>query len=373
MILAELTTQLRRYLQAAAANGDLPRSAAGLTAHGTWRPKVTAVTPVTAATPAAARAPGTYATSLPFQLAHLTGEPPVTAANRVAEALTGLPWISAVRPASGYLTITVTQACLAAAPARIIAAGPAVARSDALAGQELTAPRLPDLALEPVWPQAWRAQHRALLGRLAEAAGASVQYFEGERMPATPSGVWANERTPAAAMACLGADAVRYALARAASPVQSVIEAQLDRPLDVSNPFVLVRHAHADAASTLRWAAELELAPSCPPMPSRPAPVTAALRPGELGVIDHLSWFPERVASASRRRRPVDLTAYLETLAGAWIDCSKRYPALPFGGSGAPAEPAGDLARARYELAGAVRTIIAAGLDLLAVTAPVRI
>ncbi len=366
MILAEFTAHISRDLQAAVAGGELPPSAAALTANGTWRPP-------SRATASAGPAPGTYVTSLPFQLARLTGEPPEAAAARLAAAVARLPWVSATRQESGYLSITVTPARLAALPATIVAAGPAVARSDALSGLQLTSPPLPDLALEPTWAQAWRSQHRAILGRLADAAGADVHFSQDERMPATPSGIWASERTPASAMAYFGVDAVRYALARVPGPSQPAIEAQLERPLEVSNPFVLVRHAHADAASAWRRAAELELTPGLQATRQHPLPVAAGPHHAELTLIDLLSWLPERVAAASRRRRPADLTGYLETTAGAWIDCAHRFPALPFGGSGAPEEPAGAVALARLELADAVRTVLAAGLDLLAVTAPARI
>ncbi len=365
MILAELTAHISRCLQAAVAAGELPPSVAVLTADGTWRQPAGAA--------ATAPAPGTYVTSLPFQLARLTAEPPAAATARLAADVARLPWVSATRQDGGYLSITVSPARLAAIPAAIVAVGPAAARSGALASQHLTAPRLPDLAREPTWAHAWRSQHRALLGRLADAAGADVQFSEGERMPATPSGIWASDRTPAAALAYFGADAVRYALARVPGSSQSAIEAQMNRPLDVSNPFVLLRHAHAEAASARRRADELKLTSVLPAPARHPLAAGAGPQLAELRLIDRLSWLPERVAAAARRRRPADLTGYLEATAGAWIDCAHRFPALPFGGDGAPAEPAGILAMARLELAEAVRTVLAAGLDLLAVTAPVRI
>ncbi len=185
-----------------------------------------------------------------------------------------------------------------------------------------------------------------------------------------------------------------YTLARTGGPSPAAIEAQLRRPLDLSNPFVLVRHAHADAASTLRWAAELELitgAPSVNPLDQTPPTVRpqpaepqsaeplptesppTELEPIELKLIETLSWLPERVAAACRRNRPADLAVYLEHLAAAWLECAQSCPALSFRGRNAPPEPAGTLALARLELAEAVRTTLAAGLGLLAVPAPARI
>ena len=67
--------------------------------------------------------------------------------------------------------------------------------------------------------------------------------------------------------------------------------------------------------------------------------------PPELVLVDMMSWLPERVAAAARRRRPAELAAYLENLAGMWLDCADSCPALPFRGRGAPAVPAGSRRR----------------------------
>src|SRR5262249_10929870 len=95
--------------------------------------------------------------------------------------------------------------------------------------------------------------------------------------------------------------------------------------------------------------------------------------PPELAVLAALSWLPERVAAAARRRRPAELAACLEFIADSWLSCARSCPALPFGGREAPADAGGQLARARCELADAVRVALAAGLALLSVTAPARV
>ncbi len=128
-----------------------------------------------------------------------------------------------------------------------------------------------------------------------------------------------------------------------------------------------VRYAHADAASSLRWAADLGL-------PADPGAETAAApepETAELRLLDRLSWFPERLGAAARQRRPAVLTGYLEALAADWLDCRERCPALPFGGAAAPADPA--LIAWRLRLADATRAVLAAGLRLLSVDAPGRI
>ena len=181
----------------------------------------------------------------------------------------------------GYLTVTVTAARLAALPARIADVGPGAAASGALAGTRLTAPRLTDPAAAPDWAQAWRTQRDALAGRLADAAGAEVLFFDSQREPTGAPTAQARagavpvtsadagggpRRRPAAARSLPpwrwhGADAVRYALARTSAPRAGAISRQLGLPLDLANPFVMVRYAHADAASVRRWAADLGLAP----------------------------------------------------------------------------------------------------------------
>jgi arginyl-tRNA synthetase len=358
VILADLGARLAGALRAAAAEGEFPAPVARLTASGTWRRP--------AASPGNPARPGSYASSMPFEVAAITGRHPAEVAEVLAGHVGLLPPIASVRPSGGYLTVTVTTEALAALAARIAAVGPAAAQSDALSGAVLWASSLADPALALEWAQAWRARRDALVGRLARAAGAEVHLRDFERCrPATAAS--RAERGPvAAAVAYHGADAVGYALARTASPDASVIERWLCVPLDLGSPFAAVRYAHADAASVRRWATDLGLVPVAPARPP------GGPQPPELALLDLLSWLPERVAAGARRGRPADLTAHLERLAAAWITCRERCPALPFGGHAAPADPVGTMASWRFTLADAARTAFAAGLDLLGVTAPNR-
>jgi len=353
MIPGDLSAELARVLNSLARAGALPPAAAALTASGTWRaPRTT---------------PGSYVTSLPFELASLAARPPQAIAAQLAGELAGQPFISAAQATAGYLTITVTPAHLAALPARIVAAGPASACSDALAGSEFSAPHLPDLTATPTWQHAWRAQHAALIGRLGDAAGAHVLFFHAESKAARASAAKAGLGDPPAAVAYFGLDAVRFALAAVASPRPAAIERRLGRPLDLTSPFVMIRHAHADASSTPRWAADLGLEPADLPLDVA-AELPTTLEPAELNLIEAMSWLPERIAAAYRRRRPADLVGYLEHLAGAWLDCSERCSVLPFRGRGARDSRAG--ISARLELAEAAGRTLAAGLGLLGVTTP---
>jgi len=211
-------------------------------------------------------------------------------------------------------------------------------------------------------------QRDALVGRLADAAGATVMFAQSQRNAPSDSAAQPTAGAVPAAVAHYGADAVRYALARASVPQPGAITRQLGLPLDLANPFVLVRYAHADAACTLRWAADLGLAP----VDERGRSTGDELLPPELALIDAMSWLPERVAAAARRSRPAELTACLEDISGAWLDCSEHCSALPFRGSGAPSNPQGPQAAARLGLASAARVAIAAGLALLGLAAPAR-
>jgi arginyl-tRNA synthetase len=359
MIPADIGAEIARLLQAAVAAGDLPGNAGELSAGGTWRP----------APAEAGGGHGTYATSLPLQISGRTGGAPVAVAARLAADLSAVAWIRSARvTGDGYLTVSVTAGHLAALPARIVAAGPACARSSALAAVRTTAPSLPDLRAAPGWERAWRMQHDALVGRLAEAAGATVRFAQSQRNPPSDCAAQRTAVDVPAAVARYGADAVRYVLARASAPQPGAIIRQLDLPLDLANPFVLVRYAHADAASTQRWAADLRLAPAQRPVSSAGHELLAP----ELALIDAMSWLAERVAAAARCSRPAELTACLERIAGAWLDYSELCPALPFRGSAALADAQGPKAAARLGLANAARVVLMAGLALLGLAAPAR-
>jgi arginyl-tRNA synthetase len=332
--------------------GDIGREL-GLRASGTWRP-------------APGGGPGTYASSLPFRLAERSGQEPAEVAAALGRRLRGTYWISDVSVTGrGYLTVTVTDRALVALAVRVPAAGPACAASDALCGTEVAAPAdgAADLAGAAGWAQARRLVAGAVMARLAGAAGAAV-VRESQPAPARPRAPGA----PAAAVEFAGADAIRYALARTRSAAEAnQIEVRRCVRYRFSNPFFAVRYAHAHAASVLRWAADLGAGPG-----DRPAPGPGSLaHPAERALLGLMSWMPERTASAARRARPDVFTRYLEDLAGAWLDCRERRPALAAGGRAAPRDAAETAAR--LWLAAAARTALSTGLRLLGVAAPERL
>ena len=322
-----------------------------ITTAGTWRP----------APPGSPPAPGTYATPIAFRL-----EPdPVPVAAALAEALHRAGWVHSAGVTSGYVTVTVTADALARLAVRITTAGPACARSTALAGMASPVPPAPDLTAAAGWADARRQLAAFLTGRLAEVAGARTFPSDSAERGAIPA------RRPsrasgsvAAAVEFAGAGAVRYALARLPPGTPARVDPcqAAARHLDV--PAYAVRYAHAHAVSTLRQAADLGLSLG------EPADFQPRLlaHPSERSLLDELSWLAERVAAAARRARPDAFARYLERLAGAYFDCQEQRPAV---WPGMTADGPGVVAR--LWLAAATATALRAGLDLLGVDAPDRL
>jgi arginyl-tRNA synthetase len=333
-------------------------------------------------------APGHYASSLPFRLAS-PGQDPRQVAADLAARLDREPWIAAAAPAGpGYLTVTVTHDALAGLAVRIVRAGPACAASDALRGRTVPAPPPADLAAAPGWPQARATLAAELTVRLAATAGATIP-FAAERSvvpPPSPHPAASPQPGPAtqaigaagpqpglvteaigaaglavgpvaAAIEYAGVDAVRFALARmppgaaGSGPRAAVIARHV-----LANPAYAVRYAHAAAAAVLRWAAALG---------TRPAGFRPRLlaEPGELALLDALSWLPERVAMAARRGRPDEFAGYLEELATCTIETMDTTGFTTIS----------SISSERLWLADAARTALAAGLGLLGISAPGRL
>ena len=293
-------------------------------------------------------APGRYTTALPFRLA----PDPETAATRLAGKLRDEPWIAKAEVTGpGFVTVTVTHATLARLALRIAHAGPACAASDALAGRTVPAAPGTPLAAVSSWPQARAALAAQLTVRLAVTAGAHIN-TERVAVPAPPS----PPRGPVAdAVDFAGQDAMRFALARMPPGGEPPDPAAVARHV-LANPAYAVRYAHAAAAAVLRWAAALGI---------RPAGFTPRLlaEPGELALLDALSWLPERVAVAARRGRPDEFAGYLAELAARTIDTMDTTSFTKIA----------DISSERLWLADAARTGLAAGLGLLGIGAPARL
>lgn len=326
-----------------------------ITTTGTWAP----------APPGSAPAPGTYATPIAFRLtdSHLVGPPRI--AMKLAAALRRADWVCAATVTRGYVTVTVTADALAALAPRITAAGPACARSAALAGTAVPGPPAPDLAGVASWTDARRRLAAFLTGRLAEVAGAHIipsklaeRGAVRARRPGPATG------PVAAAIEFAGAGAIRYALARLPPGAPAEVDPCRAAAQHLGAPAYAVRYAHAHAVSTLRQAADLGLGLG------EPAEFQQRLlaHPSEQALLDELSWLAERVAGAARRGRPDVFPRCLERLAGAYFDCQEQRPAARPG-----LTAGGPEITARLWLAAATATALRTGLDLLGVDAPDRL
>jgi arginyl-tRNA synthetase len=344
--------------------------------------------------------PGQYAASVALTLSPNPRETAETLAGSLAQE----PWIATVEVTGpGYLTITVTPEALAAVADAITSAGPACVTSDALAGQTVPAAPVGDPLTAPTWEKARAALAVRLTARLAAAAGATVTDSPSpERVHVSPTVTTDPGTGVARAVAFAGRDAVLFTLARAIPGKPLRVQQEIIARHVLGNPAYAVRYAHARAASGLRWAvASRGGDPPYPLLSQRAGPMakTAIVSgppvgtavsgdtgvppreamvppcppadPGELALLDALSWLPERVATAARRGRPDEFARYLEDLASVTVDVlsSASHPGTGGTGRGKEAAPGSD----RLTLARAARTGLAAGLGLLEVSAPDRL
>ena len=306
--------------------------------------------------------PGQYAASVALGL----GPDPAGGARRLAADLGKLPWVdTAAVTGPGYLTVSVIPAALTAVAARVAAAGPGCARSEALAGVTVAAPPPGDPLAAAGWEQARAALAARGTARLATAAGATLAgRLHPQRGSAPPSPPATSESAAiAAAVAFAGRDAVTFTLVRAIPGKPVRVDRRLIARHVPGNPAYAVRYAHARAASGVRWAA------------SFPGETTSPLEAGSGGwarrarLLDALSWLPERVATAARRGRPDEFARYLEDLAAATVDGLTAARRLAFTDREPGQVPGPD----KLVLAEAARTALAAGLGLLGVSAPDRL
>jgi arginyl-tRNA synthetase len=378
VIIGDLSAALATAAAAAVASGGLTGDG-GLGADpglavGTWRPVPSEV----------GGGPGSYATTLPFVLAHRLAADPARVAAVLAAALRSI-WAGAEISdisvtGGGYLSLTLTPDTLARLAVRISQAGPGCARSQAMDGVRVSAPRDARLASARDWADAWPRLTAEQGGRLAEAAGAEVTW-----VPLQPEKNAPGECGPVAeAVAYAGEDAVRFALSRLAGGPASRLPRAHEPGLapramaaqHLGNPAYAVRYAHAHAASALRQAADLGL----PELDVERFQPRLLAHPSERVLLDAMSWLPERVAGAARRRQPHVVAAYLEDLASRYLDWQEACPVMRPGSVPPRPDPrpagrlpaGGELIQARLQLASGARTVLGTGLRLLGIAAPSR-
>jgi arginyl-tRNA synthetase len=165
----------------------------------------------------------------------------------------------------------------------------------------------------------------------------------------------------------VGADAARYALARAS------VDSPIDLDLDLlarqtnDNPVFYVQYAHARLASLVRHAAELGVTPKWLTEGVDAVDVSLLTHEREGDLLGAIGEYPRVVTSAAELRAPHRVARYLEELAGTFHRFYDVCRVLPRGDE----EPTPTM-DARLLLCEATRVVLQNGLGLLGVSAPDR-
>ena len=161
----------------------------------------------------------------------------------------------------------------------------------------------------------------------------------------------------------IGADAVRYSLARYPADSPLSLDGEELRKRTNDNPVFYVQYAHARTCNVTRLASEdgVHLADGFDP--------GLLTHESEAALLAILGDFPRIVAQAARLREPHRVARYLEDLAGRyhkWYDDCRVRPREA-------GEEITDLHRTRLWLNEATRVVLANGLGLLGVSSPERL
>ncbi|MEV0984483.1 arginine--tRNA ligase [Brevibacterium sp. NPDC049920] len=158
----------------------------------------------------------------------------------------------------------------------------------------------------------------------------------------------------------LGADAVRYSLARTPADSPLTLDPEVLRSASNDNPVYYVQYAHARACSIERNAVTAGITTEA----FDPAALTD---PTETVLLAALADFPRVVAQAAQLREPHRIARYLESVAGLfhkWYDACRVTPRTD--------EEITPVHSSRLMLDRATATVLANGLGLLGVGAPER-
>ena len=161
----------------------------------------------------------------------------------------------------------------------------------------------------------------------------------------------------------IGADAARYALARASVDQQIDIDIDLWTRKTNDNPVFYVQYAHARISSVLRNAADLGLSLG----EADDVDVTQLGHERENDLLRAIGEFPRVLTGAAELRAPHRVARYLEELAGSYHRFYDSCRVLPRGD-----EEATPLNIARLWLCAATETVLRNGLGVLGVSAPER-
>lgn len=175
----------------------------------------------------------------------------------------------------------------------------------------------------------------------------------------------------------IGVDASRYSLARTDYNTSVDIDLNLLASHSNDNPVYYVQYAHARSCNVDRNAAEAQIDPTV-------ADLALLDTEADGEVLAALAQWPATLAQAGDLRAPHRIAHYLEELAAAYhkwynvervvpmplTDLEERKPEAEREALRIAKNPEPARAAARLKLNDAVRTVIAAGLDLLGVSAP---
>ncbi len=187
-----------------------------------------------------------------------------------------------------------------------------------------------------------------LIGQLVSVGGAKLSKRAGNIIELRDLVAW------------LGADAVRYSLARYPADSPLTLDGEVLQKRSNDNPVFYVQYAHARLCSLAAQARDHGV--------DRSAFEPALLdHPTESALIAALAQFPAIVEHAARTREPHRVARHLEVLAGAFHKWYDECRVTPRGD-----DPVTDVHRTRLWLAEATRTVLANGLQLLGVGAPER-
>jgi len=165
--------------------------------------------------------------------------------------------------------------------------------------------------------------------------------------------------TLADVVAYVGADAARFLFLSRKSDSPLEFDLELVRKKSMDNPVYYVQYAHARVHSMLAKAKDAGITPAAPGASG----LTSLSTPEDLEICRLLERFPDVVASAAQTLAPHVVSHYLSELAAALHKYYTQHHVLSAGP---------EIASARLLLLSCVATTLAAGLDLLGVSAPER-
>ncbi|WP_435608326.1 ArgS-related anticodon-binding protein NrtL [Streptomyces sp. C10-9-1] len=284
---------------------------------------------------------GHWASNIALRLAREAGRSAAEVAGILGRHLEQAPGIARVEVTGpGFLNLTLADGSQQTLVRSVLAQGPAYGL-----------PPAAEPCAHDAEPRAHDAESRAHGGELRERvwgetlARMGARPAAGERLGVVPA--------PDQELAVrLGTDAARWALLAAAAHDRPRTEGLLVQ--HERNPLFRVRYAHARAHALARGARALGFAAE-PVAPVDAPALTAA-------VADH----PAAVADAARLRAPDRLARHLEAVADALL--SFQHTVLPVGD-----EKPSAAHRSRLALAEAAGAVLAGGLSLFGISAPLHL